>query len=240
MKFILSRYNHDMTWMQDYDGEYFIYDRSEVPMPGANKVPNVGSDIYDKFTYIIDHYDDLPEVAIYSKANLFKYITKEEFDQIKDNTTFTPIFSKKHEEKMIYEMELGRQKLLQDFREKNTELPLQELYLRLNKLERDKVAPVRKFSFYDEEGMYNELNVPGYINHHPVKSIWLVEEIEELLGIKGQEYVKFAPGSNYILPKTNILKHPKELYEKLRSYLEWDVYPGEAMVIERGLYQLWK
>jgi hypothetical protein len=61
----------------------------------------------------------------------------------------------------------------------------------------------------------------------------------KLLGIYGLDYVPFAPGSNYILPKETILKHPKELYEKLRSYLDWTVYPGEAQIIERGLYTLW-
>jgi hypothetical protein len=54
------------------------------------------------------------------------------------------------------------------------------------------------------------------------------------------EYLPFAPGSNYILPKENILKHSKDHYQKLRSFLEWDVYPGEAQILERGLYTLWK
>ena len=53
-------------------------------------------------------------------------------------------------------------------------------------------------------------------------------------------YVGFAPGSNYILPKEHILKHPKETYEDLRWILNYDRYPGESMVIERGLYNLWR
>jgi len=53
------------------------------------------------------------------------------------------------------------------------------------------------------------------------------------------EFVPFAPGSNYILPRENILKHSKKFYELLRSYLEWDRYPGEAQIMERGLYTLW-
>jgi hypothetical protein len=54
-----------------------------------------------------------------------------------------------------------------------------------------------------------------------------------------RSYNKFAPGSNYILPKENILKHPKEFYVKLRGYLEHSVYPGEAQLLERNLYYLW-
>ena len=73
-----------------------------------------------------------------------------------------------------------------------------------------------------------------------------VYEIQKDLGMFGQEYNKFAPGSNYILPKENILKHPKEFYIKLRNYLingiyaENENYPREAFLIERGLYNLWK
>ena len=90
-----------MEWIKDYpDAEFVVYDRSEVPMAGAIKMPNIGSDLYDKFTYIIDNYDNLPDVAIYSKANIFKYITKKEFDLLKDNKTFTPLLTQTHKTKM--------------------------------------------------------------------------------------------------------------------------------------------
>ena len=65
-------------------------------------------------------------------------------------------------------------------------------------------------------------------------------EIMNLMGVTPFEPLQFAPGSNYILPKENILKHPKSLYEKLRSYLDYTIYPPEAWVIERGLYSLWR
>ncbi len=55
-----------------------------------------------------------------------------------------------------------------------------------------------------------------------------------------REYNAFAPGSNYILTRENILKHPKEFYVKLRSFLDWEVYPGDAQLLERNLYYLWK
>lgn len=193
MKFILSRYNHDISWMEDYPGEYIIYDRSDSPMEGAIVVPNIGSDIYDKFTYIIDNYDNLPDIAIYSKANIFKYVTKQEFDWMKDNKTFTPLLTQNHKTKM----------------------------------------PVA----YYKDWIYWEINNRWYLSSHPARK---TDELMELLGIKDMEYIPFSPGSNYILPKENILKHSKEHYQKLRSFLDWDVYPGEAQIMERGLYTLWK
>lgn len=213
MKYVLSRFEHDISWLVDYTDDYVLYDRSESPIEGSIVVPNIGSDIYDKLSFIIDNYDSLPEVAVYTKANLFKYITKEEFDLVKDNKTFTPLLTQNHKE------------VLQD-----ANMP----------------EPDKPFSFY-EDGMYYELNYPAYLKVHSTKNpIWCSLDtyysfpLVEKLGIKDIKYIPFAPGSNYILPKENILKHSKEFYQDLRSYLEWDRYPGEAMIIERGLYLLWK
>ncbi len=192
MKYILSRYNHDISWLKDYTNDYVLYDRSEKPTEDSIVVPNIGSDIYDKFTYIIDNYENLPEIAVYTKANIFKYITKEEFDLIKDNKAFTPILSFKHK----------------------THFPI---------------------CFY-WKGLYYEINNYWYLKSHPAKR---KEELVKLLGIKYKLYLAFAPGSNYIVPKKNILKHPKEFYIKLREFLNWAVYPGEAQIIERSLYYLW-
>lgn len=197
MKYITSRYNHDDSWLKEYTDDYVLYDRSEIPLEGSIIVPNIGSDIYDKFTYIIDNYENLPDVAVYTKLNIFKYITKEEFDEIKDNKTFTPILTKHH-----------------------------------------KVDG--KVNFYSEDGMYNEINNRWYLGPHPAKSKKSADELFKLLGLDGKKYLKFAPGSNYIVPKEHILKHPKEFYITLRSYLDWAVYPGEAQIMERGLYNLWQ
>lgn len=194
MRWIISRYNQDIEWVKEYTDDVVIYDRSELPLPNTIAVPNIGSDIYDKFTYIIDNYDNLPDVAVYTKANLFKFVTKEEFDKVKDNQTFTPLLTKNHEEK------LG-------------------------------------VSFYKDD-IYWETNNYWYLYAHPVKHD--ISKLCELLGTWNMKYVPFAPGSNYILPQENILQHPKALYEELRSYLAWDRYPGEAQVIERGLYTLFK
>jgi len=196
MKWIISRYNHKISYLQDYTDDCVLYDRSLEPIKGSIVVPNMGSDIYDKLTYIIDNYEKLPDVALYTKANLFDYIKPREFEKIKDNTTFTPLLSQEH----------------------HTYMP----------------------TCYYKDGMYYEINNMWYLNQFPCKHKMIPYELQEVLGIGGLEYVPMAPGSNYILPKENILKHSKDFYIKLRSYLNWTIYPGEAQLIERGLYTLWK
>ena len=196
MKFIISRYNQDIEWLKEYTNDMVVYDRSEEPLEGAIKVENIGTDIADKFKFIIDNYDNLPEVAVYTKANLWKYIIKEEFDLLKDRKEFTPLLSQRHK----------------------TYMPV----------------------CYYKDGMYYEINNFWYLTAHRPKNEQTVEELSDLLGLRGLSYVPFAPGSNYILTCQDILKHPKEFYEKLRSYLMWTKYGGEAQIIERGLYLLWK
>ncbi len=195
MKYIISRYNHDISWLKDYTDDFILYDRSEKPLKGSIIVPNIGSDIYDKLTYIIDNYDNLPSVAVYTKANLFKYITKEEFDQVKDNHKFTPLLTQEHK----------------------TYLPI----------------------CYYENGLYHELNNYWYLGMHPCKSHESMIELLQLLN-NVTLYHAFAPGSNYIVPKENILQHTKVFYMKLRSFLDWSVYPGEAQIIERNLFNIWR
>lgn len=194
MTYIVSRYNHEYKWLDNYASEVVMYDRSPEPLEWAIKVPNIGSDWYDKFTFIIDNYDNLPDVAVYTKCNLFKYVTANEFAEMKNNTTFTPILTKWHTEKP-------------------------------------------GVSYY-KDGIYWEINNLWFIGAHPVK--YNPYQLMELLGTKDLPFVPFAPGSNYIVPKENILKKPKSFYETLRSCLDWSVYPGEAMIIERGMYTVWK
>jgi hypothetical protein len=193
MKWIISRYDHDVSYLPEYTDDFVLYDRSEKPLDGSIVVPNIGSDIYDKFTYIIDNYDNLPDVAVYTKANIFQYISKDEFDLIKDSETFTPILTQRHK----------------------TALPV---------------------SYY-ANGLYHEINNYWYLGPHPAKH---AREIRDIFNMDARQYNAFAPGSNYIVPKKNILKHTKEFYVKLRSFLDWGIYPGDAQLTERNLYYLWQ
>lgn len=197
MQYILSRYNHHCSWVLDYANpeDITIYDRSEKPIEGSIVAPNIGSDWYDKLTWIIDNYNDLPDVALLTKANMFDYITPREFERIRFNDTFTPILTQNHK---TYSDEQG------------------------------------EVCFY-KDGLYYERNDGWYLSSHPARST----ELFFLLGMNGKDYIPFAPGSNYIIPRENILKYSKKFYEKLRAYLEWTIYPGEAQILERGAYCLW-
>ena len=51
-----------------------------------------GYNIYDYLTYIIDHYDDLPNIIVFCKGNTFpRHVSEEKFRQLVKLKCFTPI-----------------------------------------------------------------------------------------------------------------------------------------------------
>jgi hypothetical protein len=100
---ILVNYNFTPKWLTEYGFNYRLYDRSDdnsyllgFPEYRIIRTKNIGNVDYDKLGYLIENYDNLPEVFLWGKTNLFKYISKEEFDLVKDNKTFTPLLTKNH------------------------------------------------------------------------------------------------------------------------------------------------
>ena len=94
---IASNYDADCSWIPKETDDFFIYDRTGCGIRhNVEYVPNIGNADYDKLTYIIDHYENLPEVFTLIKSNLFKYISKEEYDKVKNNTTYTPLLTAHH------------------------------------------------------------------------------------------------------------------------------------------------
>lgn len=101
MKHILVNYNFTPDWLKDKD--YLIYDRSDskewlkdFDQSRIIYTENIGNVDYDKLTYLIDNYDNLPDVFLWGKTNLFKYISEEEYELVKDNKTFTPLLTQHH------------------------------------------------------------------------------------------------------------------------------------------------
>lgn len=120
MKYLLVNYNFTPSWLLESDLDYLIYDRSEedtwlaeFPKERIIKTKNIGNVDYDKLEYLITQYHTLPDVFLWGKSNLFKYISKEEFNLVKDSTEFTPLLTQHHktygdvcfyEEGMYYEV----------------------------------------------------------------------------------------------------------------------------------------
>lgn len=109
MKAVLVNYNYTPDWLLsgEYDFDYIIADRSDskeylkdFPQERIRYTKNVGNVDYDKLTYLVERYDDLPEIFLWGKTNLFKYITKAEFDaalqKVKEEKRSLPLLTQGH------------------------------------------------------------------------------------------------------------------------------------------------
>lgn len=103
MKAVLVNYNFTPTWLLTSGLDYVIFDRSDskeylkdFPQERIRYTENVGQVDYDKLNFLVDNYDTLPDVFLWGKTNLFKSISEEEYEVVKNNTVFTPLLTQNH------------------------------------------------------------------------------------------------------------------------------------------------
>lgn len=207
MKYVLVNYHFDPSWVKEYADDYLILDDSEseewvkdIPQDKVLKGGPEGNADYSKLMYLVDNYDNLPDVFVWGKSNLFKYISKEEFDLVKDNKIFTPLLTMNH------------------------------------KVYSDNNGPV----CYYAGGMYWERNNSWYLTQQDSKYFRSYGEFAQAFQLPNPPYLPFPPGGNFILTKDTVHKYSQDFYKKMASVLPYANAPGEAQMLERSYYTLWK
>ena len=186
--FIISHYKDNYDWVKRYTDSFIVYHKDNV---------NVGYNISTMMSFIVENYEHLPDVCVFVKDNVLeRHITREEFDKVIGNKTFTPLLTQKHEEK--------------------------------------------EGICYYKDGMYYEVNNSWFFSSYPSKYFHSYNEFADIMGLPKPDFIPFAPGASYIVPKENILKHPKEFYQKLLEFCSWSQINAESHCIERALYIIWK
>lgn len=116
--FCISNYNNDLDWVKNYSNQHLIYDKTwnggwinntetEIFPPSnlKEKYPSYniikgdykGYNICDYMTFIIDHYDNLPDVTCFLKGNTVgRHVSQEYFDRVIQNKCFTAIVDSTH------------------------------------------------------------------------------------------------------------------------------------------------
>jgi len=85
---VVSHYKSDYSWVKQYTDSFTVYHKDRE---------NVGYNVSSMMSFIIDNYDNLPDVCVFVKDNILeRHITKEEFDKVIDNKTFTPMLTQNH------------------------------------------------------------------------------------------------------------------------------------------------
>lgn len=92
---------------------------------------------------------------------------------------------------------------------------------------------------YYKDGLYYERNDSWYLISYQSKYYKTYKDFAMDFSLPNPDYLGFAPGACYIVPKENILKYNILFYDKLKALVSWTQLPAEAHMIERSLYNIW-
>lgn len=102
MKACLINYNFSPDWLKDYDLETIIYDRSDDGIDRqfhadyVYETKNKGDVDWDKLSYLVEHYYDLPDIFVWGKTNIFKYVDEVSFKKALEKKEFAPLLKSDH------------------------------------------------------------------------------------------------------------------------------------------------
>tara|TARA_R100000234_G_C4970451_1_gene165954 strand:+ start:82 stop:831 length:750 start_codon:yes stop_codon:yes gene_type:complete len=236
---IVSNYNSNLDWLKmvhDYkifSNDIFIYNRGDGNKNwnhlGKNiSSPNIGGNQYDVLKFIIENYDNLPDISIFVKGNIWSkptfpdkvssdkgnyYTTKERFI---NGLCVNSLFS----------LWVDKWLAVNDHR---------HLTYTSNKL-------------LDNGILSQPINHCDFINNSNMESRYFgrVHDLWDWCFVNPPKSnsVEFIPACNMVVPKDNILKYSKQLYEKLFSLLyepnsSYDPTCAESHLIERTFYYMW-
>jgi len=202
---VVSRYNEDIYWVQDYSSNITVYNKGQQIADMSTIISdNFGGNQYDICRFIYDNYDNLPESIVFIQGNPFDHCCKSIFDKLVDNVTFTSLEDYTH----IAESDMHRK---------------------------------------GPDGGYMEYNNSWFIEaHNTANGLWckfptfdsfmhsLFSDYEHL------EWIRFAPGSQYIVTRENCLRYSREFWKKLMTYFPTTKVNGgtEAHLVERALWYI--
>lgn len=207
-KWIVNSYKNDISWISAYTDNYIVYDKSGE-LPETDKIrhqKNVGLSGYDFCCFIIDNYNNLPDICVFIKDNVFSrqppHCKKETFDALIGNNFFTTLES--HED-------------------------VPESYAHIKDVDGGYMEINNSWYVKSHIETYGQSVAKHFYNYDVFMNSMFVDYISPL-------YVRFAPGGNYIVPRENLLFYSIEFWKKLKLYQEHHLNPVEAHIIERMLY----
>ena len=69
-KLVLARYKEDISWSDEFKNNRVVYDKSGTNTnPEFINLENTGREAGTYLQYILDNYDNLPDVTIFSQAD---------------------------------------------------------------------------------------------------------------------------------------------------------------------------
>jgi hypothetical protein len=76
VRYIVARYNEDISWTDSLSPDRIIYNKGDpstlsTAQPSeVTTLPNMGRESHTYLTYIIENYDNLPDVCVFTQGNI--------------------------------------------------------------------------------------------------------------------------------------------------------------------------
>lgn len=110
---ILVNYNFSPEWLLNYpELDVTLIDRSDdgverdlTKYGQVFKTQNIGDVDYDKLGWLIHNYDTLPDVFLWGKSNLLKYVDEATFQKTLEKGEFAPLLRSDHR---VYDDHFGQ------------------------------------------------------------------------------------------------------------------------------------
>ena len=226
--FCISSFNDNLDWFQELDYPHIIYDKCSK---GINKSkyssciiePSNLSKRYPNFN-IIDG-----DIEGYNLNEYLSFIISN-YEKLPENV----IFIKGN----IIKRHISKEFLFNAIDNK--------YFTSLEDWKLDKTSKDNFFnrnSFILSDGGWVEKNNNWYLNkkRHPTKYFNNFNVFMNFIFKKyiNPKYIRFCPGANYIVPKTNILKFNKQFYINLKFIIGHNQLSGESHILERALFSIW-
>mgnify|MGYP003644944960 CR=1 FL=1 len=222
---VVSDYNWlpkdlEESWVHKLSDNYLIYDRAHR-FEETEKVKhqiNVGQNIFDIFYFAYKNYNNLPDVTAFCRACLM-------FPKGREKPLSSGNCSEQHFLKII---------------NNNFFTEIHDFGIEAHAPYAGSPIPASKM---DHDGGFLEINNSWYMHHAPWRHFSNLNDFFKDVYVNPDinQYVRFSPGGNYIIPKDRLLRYSKKFYRKMMEYISWNrtgTAPAEAHLLERALYTM--
>lgn len=209
-RYIIARYNESIGWLHPILNQCLIFNKgATLGLANETKLKNVGRESETYLRYIIENYDNLPDICVFSQGG------------IKDHMILRLYRRTPH----IYLKQLAI--------EAKGNIP-QSSDWRYHIRGRDYQNHI-SWGINPKIGNQQGRGEPSRKDNHLKFKEWFAKNIRKDLPTKELYHYPFAL---FAVTKNQILKHPKKYYENLIKEVNWDTNPIEGHYFERSWYYI--
>ena len=86
---VVARYNEDIKWLDEFNNfNVHLYNKGDDNLENSTKLPNIGREAHTYLTHIVENYDNLDDVIIFTQGNPDHASNIKEFNEIESYTGF--------------------------------------------------------------------------------------------------------------------------------------------------------